>query len=82
MNETTVKFENGLTKQSVEDWADARGFLAEDRISLHLEELFGIERIVIHSADNQGEFLLLKVSSEQWTDQREFALMPTGSLAW
>lgn len=82
MNETKVEFENGLTKQLVEDWADARGFVAEDRISLHLEERFGIERIVIHSADNQGDFLLLKVSSEQWTDQREFVLMSTGSLAW
>lgn len=82
MNQTTVKFENVLTKQLVEVWSDARGFLAEDMISLHLEEVFGIEQIVIHSADNQGDFLLLKVSTDQWADHRKFALMSTGTLAW
>lgn len=82
MQQATIEFEDVLTKQLVDDWADARGFIAADEISLHLEERFGVERIVIHNADDQGDFLLLKISTDQWTDQREFALMSTGSLAW
>ena len=82
MQQVTVEFENVLTKQSVEDWADARGFIAEDILSLHFEESFGVEWIMIHSADNHGDFLLLKVSTDQWVEHREFVLTSTGSLAW
>lgn len=82
MQQATVKFENVLTKQLVEDWADARGFSAVDEVSLHLEERFGVETIVIHKADDKGDFLLLQMSTDQWRDPQEFALMPTGSLAW
>lgn len=82
MQQVTVEFENVLTKQSVEDWADAREFIAKDMISLHYEEKFGVERVMIHSVDNQDDFLLLKVSTDQWSDHREFVLTSTGSLAW
>lgn len=43
MQQVTVEFENVLTKQSVEDWADAREFIAKDMISLHFEEKFEFE---------------------------------------
>ncbi len=82
MPQATIEFEDVLTKQLVDDWAHDRGFVAVEEICLHLEERFEVERIVIHNADDQGDFLLLKISTDQWADQREFALMSTGSLAW
>lgn len=82
MQPALVEFDNVLTKQSVVDWADARGFTATDVISLHFTERFNVERIVIHSVDNRDDFLLLKISTDQWHDQRDFALTSTGSLAW
>ena len=82
MQQTTVEFDDVLTKQLVEEWADLRGFIAVDEVSLHLEDRFGVESVVIHNADNKGDFLLLQISTDQWRDPREFALMPTGSLAW
>jgi hypothetical protein len=38
---SSVTYANIVTKQAVENWADQRGLVAEDQLTLHLEERFG-----------------------------------------
>jgi hypothetical protein len=71
-----------VTKQTVEDWADGRGFDADDQIRLHLEERFSVSTIHVASAMDRGDFLLLMLSTDQWKEPREFALLADGALSW
>lgn len=82
MEQVRIKYDDILTKQMVEDWADDKGFIASEEISLHLEERFDVAHILIHEAVDQGDFLSLKISTDKWSEPREFALMSTGALAW
>ncbi|MBL4886456.1 MAG: hypothetical protein JKY95_18250 [Planctomycetaceae bacterium] len=82
MAQTCLDFESVLIKQMIEDWADDKGFITSDEICLHLEECFDIDHIVIHEAIDQGDLLMLKITTNKWSEPREFALLSTGSLVW
>lgn len=82
MAETTIAFQDVVTKQMVENWADDKGFIASEEICLHLEERFEVQRVVVHQAEDKGDFLSLMISTDQWSEPREFALTSAGSLAW
>jgi hypothetical protein len=71
-----------VTKQAVENWADMKGFVAEDQLRLHLEERFGAHSIHVTSANDQGDFLVLELTTDQWEEPREFALLSDGALSW
>jgi len=82
MGSPTITYADILTKQMVEDWADEKGFDAADEIALHLEERFSLNEVHVLSALERDGFLLLQLSSDGWTDRREFALLDDGSLVW
>jgi hypothetical protein len=80
--ESTITYGDVVTKQSVEDWADDKGFDAEDQIRLHLEERFAVSSIHVVNAIDQGGFLLLQLTTNCWNEPREFALLADGALSW
>jgi hypothetical protein len=79
---TSVTYADVVTKQAVENWADERGLVAEEQLTLHLEERFGAHQIHVTSADDQGDFLVLHLTTDQWAEPREFALLSDGALSW
>lgn len=79
---TIITYADVVTKQAVENWADERGLVAEDQLTMHLEERFGAHQVHVMSVDDQGDFLVLHLTTEQWTEPREFALLPDGALSW
>jgi hypothetical protein len=82
MEPATLTYENVVTKQLVEDWADDKGFVASNLICLHLEERFGVTTIHVVAAVDQVDFLLLQLTTERWPEPREFGLLSSGSLTW
>ena len=78
----TIQYANILTKQVVENWADEKGFSVEEQIRVHMEQLFEVNEILILDAKNEGDHLMLTVSTHVWPESREFALLSNGSLAW
>jgi hypothetical protein len=77
-----VSYPDMITKETVEQWANERGLVAEHQIALHMKERFGARHIVVNSADTQDGFLILHLTTDQWTEPREFALLADGSLSW
>jgi hypothetical protein len=77
-----VTYADVVTKQVVENWADERGFVADDQLALHMEERFRAHRVHVESANDQGDFLVLHLATDQWDDPREFALLADGALSW
>ena len=82
MSQLAVRFADVLVKQLVQDWGDEKGFDADERISLHMEERFGVESIHVAAARDEEDHLLLEIATDQWAEPREFALLSDGSLAW
>ncbi len=82
MKAATLTYEDVVTKQLVEDWADDKGFAASDQICLHLEERFEVTAIHVVAAVDQGDFLVLQLTTERWSEPREFGLLSSGSLTW
>lgn len=82
MDSVTLTYEDVVTKQLVEDWADDKGFNASDQLCLHLEERFDVAEIHVVAAVNQGDFLMLRLTTERWAEPREFGLLSDGSLTW
>ncbi len=77
-----VTFADVLVKQLVQDWGDDKNFDADEKISLHMEERFGAKSIHVAAASEEEEQLLLRITTDQWAEPREFALLSNGSLAW
>jgi hypothetical protein len=82
MDSATLTYEDVVTKQLVEDWADDKGFDASDQLCLHLEERFDVAGIHVVSAVDKGDFLVLQLTTERWSEPREFGLLSDGSLSW
>lgn len=79
---TNITYEDVVTKHAVENWADDKGFVAEDQLRLHLEERFGAHCVHVTSANDQGDFLVLQLTTDCWEEPREFALLADGALSW
>lgn len=80
-----ITYADVVTKQAVENWADERGFIAEDQLRLHFEdrfERFGARSIHVAAAEDQGECLILQLTADCWAEPREFALLSDGALSW
>ena len=77
-----IKYADVIAKQLIENWADEFGFCAESQIAMHLEELFDVTCASIVSATESEECLLLQITTDRWEGAKEFALLPSGSLAW
>jgi hypothetical protein len=77
-----ISYTDVVTKQLVENWADDKGFVAEEEIYTHLQERFGVQTINVIHAKDEGEFLMLTLTTDCWQEPREFALLSNGSLAW
>ena len=82
MTDPIFNYADLSTEQLVEDWAGEKGFNAANQICLHLEERFHVNTIELVAALNQGEFLILRIATDQWKEPREFGLLSDGSLAW
>jgi len=78
----TITYADVATKQALESWADGKGFIAEDQLVLHLEERFGVSAIHVTTTIDQGDFLVLQLTTNCWEDPREFALLSDGALSW
>jgi hypothetical protein len=77
-----ISYRDVVTKQLVENWADDKGIVAEEEICTHLQERFGVQVVNLIHAKDEGEFLLLILTTDCWQEPREFALLSSGSLAW
>ena len=77
-----VIYADEATKQIIENWADDKGFVAEEQLSLHLEERFGAGTIHVATVTDHGDFLTMQLTADSWEGQREFALLPDGALSW
>ena len=82
MPRPAITFADVLTKQLVQDWGDVSNLDAEEAIALHFEERFGVKKIHVESARDDGEALMLKVVTDLWSAPREYALLREGSLIW
>ncbi len=82
MTSATVTYADVLIKQKIEDWGDNKGFHAADQIGLHMEDRFSVSRIHVVEANDQGTFLTLRMTTDRWSEPREFAILDNGSLAW
>jgi hypothetical protein len=82
MSLPTVSYTDVITKQLAENWGDEKGFDAAEQICMHLQERFGIKSIRLIQAKDNGEFLLLTLTTDCWQEAREFALLSNGSLSW
>ncbi|MBS0210440.1 MAG: hypothetical protein JSS27_15970 [Planctomycetes bacterium] len=80
--ESCITYADVITKQAVQDWAGGKGFDAEDQICLHLKERFSVRSIQLIAAIDQGDFLLLQLTTDCWEEPREFALLSDGALSW
>lgn len=78
----SLDFSNVVIKQTVEDWGDDKGFLASDRLWVSLVERFGVSKARVVDATDEGDFLMFRVTSDAWSDVREFAVLSDGSVAW
>ncbi len=82
MGSVNVTFADDLSKQLIDNWGKKRGFDAADQIAVNLEDRFSVESIHIIEAKDQSSFLVFSVTTNRWSDPREFALLGTGSLVW
>ena len=82
MASPTVSFADFLIKRRVEGWGRDKGFDATDQIRVHFYERFQVAKIEVVETIDNGDFLTLQATTDQWTEPREFALLSNGSLAW
>lgn len=77
-----VAYADVVTKQVVENWADERGLVAEDQRAVHLKERFRRHRIHVTSANEQGDVLVVHLTTDPWAEPREFALLSDSAFSW
>ncbi len=82
MTSATIAYADVLTKRMIEHWGDKKGFDAAERIKLHMEDRFSVSRVHIVEARDEGAFLALCMTTDRWSEPREYALLDNGSLAW
>ncbi len=82
MSPSKIFYANVLFKQLVENWCDDKGFDAQETIAMHMEERFEVKIIHILEVENEGEWLILRMTTDLWQEPREFALLSSGTLAW
>lgn len=82
MDGHSITFADPTTQQLVQDWADDKEFVAMEQIAMHLEERFRVAAIHVVSATNQGDFLMLRITTDRWHEPREFGMLSNGSLTW
>lgn len=82
MSPSTVSFSDVISKEVVENWGDDKSFDAKEALVTHMEERFEAKTINILEARDEGEQLILLITTDLWEEPREFALFSSGSLVW
>jgi hypothetical protein len=82
MGPFAISYRDPAIKQLVDDWGYDKGLVATDQIALHLEERFHVAAIDVVAAVDQGDFLILQITTDRWQEPREFGLLSDGSLSW
>jgi hypothetical protein len=79
---STISYADVLSKQVVENWGDDKGFDAEETIATHMAERFQASAIHIVQVKDEGDNLIVCITTELWEVPKEFALLSSGSLVW
>jgi hypothetical protein len=82
MGPSTISYRDPAIRQLVDDWGYDKGLVATDQIALHLQERFRVAAIDVVAAVDQGDFLILQITTDRWQEPREFGLLSDGSLSW
>jgi hypothetical protein len=82
MGENFITYKDVTTRQVVDAWGKDKDFVVEEQLTLHLEERFGISSVHVIAAIDQGDFVLLQLTTNCWREPREFALLSDGALSW
>jgi hypothetical protein len=82
MDRQPITYGNPTIQQLVEDWANDKGFVVADQLVMHLEERFQVAAVHVVAAITQGDFLILRLTTDRWPEPREFGLLSNGSLTW
>lgn len=82
MIQPMLRFADIIVKQRVEEWADGLDFDPTEQLRLVLGDKFGTMRFLVHDAQPEGDFIILKISTDRWLEPREFALFQSGSLVY
>ncbi len=82
MTSAQITYGDVLIKQLIENWGDNRGFSAAEKIGLNIEDRFSVTQIHVVEAKDEGAFLMLRMTTDRWSEPREFAILDDGSLAW
>jgi hypothetical protein len=82
MGSSAISYRDPTIKQLVDDWGDDKGLVATDQIAMHLEERFHVATVHVVAAVDQGDFLILQLTTDRWQEPREFGLLSDGSLSW
>ncbi len=82
MTSATISYLDVPTKQVIDNWGDKNGFDAAERIKQRMEDRFSVSWVHIVEARDEGAFLALRMTTDRWSEPREYALLDNGSLAW
>lgn len=77
-----LTYSDVVVKQRVESWAEKLDFNPEEQMVMLLEDKFGAGQITVIEARPVNDFIMLTVEADVWVGVKEFALLPSGSLAW
>jgi len=85
----TIQYRSPELKQALVAWLQGLGIQIEDPIEAYEEHLsewcerhFEVTTATIEALKSDRDVMILFVSSDGWSGQKEIALLPDGSLAW
>jgi hypothetical protein len=82
MASAKITYADILMKHLIDNWGDKKGFKAAEQIALSMEDRFSVSWVHVVESKDEGAFLMLRMTTDSWSEPREFALMDNGSLAW
>jgi hypothetical protein len=77
-----IEYKDWVVKDAINKWEEKVGIIFEEQFLMHLECKFDVNNIKIISAQDCGEYILIKVTGDIWSDIREFGFSGDGRLFW
>lgn len=80
MNAQNVCFASDSLRERLRSWGDGLGFDPIEQLAVLLNERFGINMLIVHDVKDEGDFVVVAVSSDTWQTPQEFALFQSGTI--
>jgi hypothetical protein len=77
-----ITYSDRCCRQVLEEWSRRTTVDGEAALGDHMDVLFGVESVEIHSIRDEGAFVSLIVSTEQCSDPREILLTDQGEMVF